>query len=91
MIIPSEADFASPLDPAIEQYLATDTSTARDRVKLFRLVGAVLMPISVLISMAGRGYPNFPFRTPTVDLLHIKAPIAPNLEGRQFSFRSRRR
>ncbi len=34
--------------------------------------------------MAGRGCPNFPFRTPTVDLLHIKAPIAPNLEGRQF-------
>ena len=37
MIIPSEADFRSPLAPAIEQYLATDTATARDRVKLFRL------------------------------------------------------
>jgi 4-hydroxyphenylacetate 3-monooxygenase len=37
MIIPSEADFASPLAPDIEQYLATDTATARDRVKLFRL------------------------------------------------------
>jgi 4-hydroxyphenylacetate 3-monooxygenase len=37
MIIPSEADFASPLAPDIEQYLATDNSTARDRVKLFRL------------------------------------------------------
>ena len=37
MIIPSETDFASPLAPEIEQYLATDTSTARDRVKLFRL------------------------------------------------------
>jgi 4-hydroxyphenylacetate 3-monooxygenase len=37
MITPSEADFASPLAPEIEQYLATDTATARDRVKLFRL------------------------------------------------------
>jgi 4-hydroxyphenylacetate 3-monooxygenase len=37
MITPSEADFRSPVAPDIEQYLATDTSTARDRVKLFRL------------------------------------------------------
>jgi 4-hydroxyphenylacetate 3-monooxygenase len=37
MITPSEADFASPLAPAIEQYLATEGATARDRVKLFRL------------------------------------------------------
>ena len=37
MIVPSEADFGSPLAPDIEQYLATDTATARDRVKLFRL------------------------------------------------------
>jgi 4-hydroxyphenylacetate 3-monooxygenase len=37
MIIPSEADFHGPLAPAIEQYLATDASGARDRVKLFRL------------------------------------------------------
>ena len=37
MIIPSEADFGSPLAPEIEQYLATDSTTARDRVKLFRL------------------------------------------------------
>lgn len=37
MALPSEADFTSPLTPEIEQYLATDTSTARDRVKLFRL------------------------------------------------------
>jgi len=37
MLIPSEADFASPLAPAIEQYLATDTASARERVKLFRL------------------------------------------------------
>jgi 4-hydroxyphenylacetate 3-monooxygenase len=37
MITPSEADFRGPLAPDIEQYLATDTTTARDRVKLFRL------------------------------------------------------
>jgi 4-hydroxyphenylacetate 3-monooxygenase len=37
MITPSEADFDGPLAPQIEQYLATDTATARDRVKLFRL------------------------------------------------------
>ena len=37
MITPSEADFRGPLAPDIEQYLATDTPAARDRVKLFRL------------------------------------------------------
>jgi len=37
MIIPSEADFVSPLAPDIEHYLATDSAAARDRVKLFRL------------------------------------------------------
>jgi 4-hydroxyphenylacetate 3-monooxygenase len=37
MITPTEADFKGPLGPQIEQYLATDTSSARDRVKLFRL------------------------------------------------------
>jgi 4-hydroxyphenylacetate 3-monooxygenase len=37
MIAPTEADFRGPLAPEIEQYLATDTATARDRVKLFRL------------------------------------------------------
>ena len=37
MIIPSEADFRGPLAPVIEQYLATDSTPARDRVKLFRL------------------------------------------------------
>jgi 4-hydroxyphenylacetate 3-monooxygenase len=37
MIIPSEVDFQSALKPAIEQYLATDTASARERVKLFRL------------------------------------------------------
>jgi 4-hydroxyphenylacetate 3-monooxygenase len=37
MIIPSEKDFQSVLRPEIEQYLATDTASARQRVKLFRL------------------------------------------------------
>jgi len=37
MITPSEADFQGPLAGDITQYLATDTSEARDRVKLFRL------------------------------------------------------
>src|SRR6266446_5097592 len=37
LITPSEADFKGPLGPQIEQYLATDTSNAHDRVKLFRL------------------------------------------------------
>ncbi|HEV2336106.1 MAG TPA: 4-hydroxyphenylacetate 3-monooxygenase, oxygenase component [Stellaceae bacterium] len=37
LIQPSEADFAGPLAPEIEQYLTTDNTTARDRVKLFRL------------------------------------------------------
>src|SRR5881296_1554526 len=37
MLTPSEADFSGPLASHIEQYLATDTATARDRVKLFRL------------------------------------------------------
>ena len=37
MLIPSESDFQGPLAGDIEQYLATDTAAARDRVKLFRL------------------------------------------------------
>ncbi len=37
MILPTEADLASPLSPAIDQYLATDASSARDRVRLFHL------------------------------------------------------
>ncbi|WP_428492293.1 4-hydroxyphenylacetate 3-monooxygenase, oxygenase component [Rhodopila sp.] len=37
MILPTEADMAGPLAGHIEQYLATDHSTARDRVKLFHL------------------------------------------------------
>ena len=37
LITPSEADFSGPLTADIEQYLATDNTSARDRVKLFRL------------------------------------------------------
>src|SRR5690349_4247244 len=37
LLTPSEKDFEGPLKPDIEQYLATDSITARDRVKLFRL------------------------------------------------------
>ncbi len=37
MITPSEVDFKGPLAGDIEQYLATDTIGARDRVQLFRL------------------------------------------------------
>ena len=37
MLTPSEADLQGPLAGDIEQYLATDTATARDRIKLFRL------------------------------------------------------
>jgi 4-hydroxyphenylacetate 3-monooxygenase len=37
LITPSEADFDGPLAGHITQYLATDTTAAPDRVKLFRL------------------------------------------------------
>src|SRR3989440_1103552 len=37
MLTPTEADFKGPLAEHIEQYLATDNTEARDRVKLFRL------------------------------------------------------
>jgi 4-hydroxyphenylacetate 3-monooxygenase len=37
MITPSEADLSGPLAGDIEQYLATDNSSARDRIRLFRL------------------------------------------------------
>jgi 4-hydroxyphenylacetate 3-monooxygenase len=37
LITPTEADFGGPLGAHIDQYLATDTSSARERVKLFRL------------------------------------------------------
>jgi 4-hydroxyphenylacetate 3-monooxygenase len=41
MITPSEADFKGPLAGDIEQYLATDATAARDRVRLFRLAWEV--------------------------------------------------
>ncbi len=37
MILPTEADLSSPMGPHIDQYLATDKSSARDRIKLFHL------------------------------------------------------
>ncbi|HXT81710.1 MAG TPA: 4-hydroxyphenylacetate 3-monooxygenase, oxygenase component [Acetobacteraceae bacterium] len=37
MILPTEADFHTPLAPYIDQYLATDNTTAKDRVRLFHL------------------------------------------------------
>jgi 4-hydroxyphenylacetate 3-monooxygenase len=37
LLTPSEKDFEGPLQPDIEQYLATDSTEARERVKLFRL------------------------------------------------------
>jgi len=37
MMLPTEADFESPMRPHIDQYLATESSNARDRVKLFHL------------------------------------------------------
>lgn len=37
MISPAEGDLDGPLAAPIAQYLATDTATARDRVRLFRL------------------------------------------------------
>src|SRR3981189_1149535 len=37
LLTPSEKDFAGPLQPDIEQYLATDNTEAREREKLFRL------------------------------------------------------
>src|SRR5713226_5398895 len=40
------------------------------------------LPASVLISLSG--WLNFPFCTPTVDLLHVKAPVVTNLEGGKF-------
>ena len=37
MAAPSEADFSTDLAPELDLYLSTDTSSARDRVRLFRL------------------------------------------------------
>ena len=41
MIAPSEADMGGPLKGDIDQYLATDGASARDRVRLFRLASDV--------------------------------------------------
>ncbi|MEZ5818014.1 MAG: 4-hydroxyphenylacetate 3-monooxygenase, oxygenase component [Hyphomicrobiaceae bacterium] len=43
MITPSEADLNGPLKGHFEQYLATDSASARDRVKLFRLASDVAL------------------------------------------------
>ena len=37
LLTPSEKDMAGPLGPQIEQYLATDKISAKERVRLFRL------------------------------------------------------
>ena len=37
MALPSEADFDAPLAAELNQYLATDTTNARDRARLFHL------------------------------------------------------
>jgi 4-hydroxyphenylacetate 3-monooxygenase len=37
MAAPAEADFDTDIAPEIERYLATDTSTARERAKVFHL------------------------------------------------------
>ena len=37
MALPAEADFDAPIAPEVNQYLATDTTDARDRARLFHL------------------------------------------------------
>ena len=37
MALPVEADFDTPVAPELERYLATDTTSAKDRVRLFHL------------------------------------------------------
>jgi 4-hydroxyphenylacetate 3-monooxygenase len=37
MALPAEADFDAAIAPEVNQYLATDTSNARDRARLFHL------------------------------------------------------
>jgi len=37
MALPGEADFDAPIAPEVHQYLATDTTNARDRARLFHL------------------------------------------------------
>jgi hypothetical protein len=53
-----------------------------------RRIGArqtVLSPTCLPVSSISMARcPNFPFRTPMVDLLHFKASVETNLEGRQF-------
>ena len=37
MVLPGESDFDAPIAPELERYLATETTGARDRVRLFHL------------------------------------------------------
>jgi 4-hydroxyphenylacetate 3-monooxygenase len=37
MALPTEADFDTPVGPELERYLTTDTTGAKDRVRLFHL------------------------------------------------------
>ena len=37
MALPSEGDFDAPIGPEVERYLTTDSASARERVRLFRL------------------------------------------------------
>ena len=37
MALPTEADLSGPLAPEIERYMGTDTASAEERVRLFRL------------------------------------------------------
>ena len=37
MALPTEADLSGPLAPDIERYMGTDTASAEERVRLFRL------------------------------------------------------
>jgi len=37
MVLPSEADFEAQIAPELERYLATETTGAKDRVRLFHL------------------------------------------------------
>ena len=37
MVLPTESDFDAPIAPELEHYLATETTGARDRVRLFHL------------------------------------------------------
>ena len=37
MALPTQADLEGPLGPEVKRYLETDTSSAEDRIRLFRL------------------------------------------------------